>query len=228
MSKREKRLARINSSSEWISLSESQSKELLELAGYDYYSNENQLQKSMADLDHDDIEKEMELYKRGLQLLTNVRFCLSIYDDAVVSLDNAPTSKDKSDQFKKLRASVYDLYDQLIKLGPHGHAELEEKNYDTKALIKMLGAFLAPSYRIISENNKESRGRKKARARQAIINHIAVYFDRACITEEDVPEQTKFQFISLALEFANIPRPKNIKRLFHRPGEKQILFTQVQ
>lgn len=94
--------------------------------------------------------------------------------------------------------------------------------------MKMLGDFSFLSKRVASENShKESRGKKGERARKAIVNELSDQFIKYCAIET-WKDEDKIGFIKLALDFANIPYPQNIKRLFYRHGEKRVVLKQFQ
>lgn len=222
----EKRLAKWHSYSDFFHFTNEQEENLLEMAGYDYFSSEKDFKESITNLEKNEAEIEKNNYTRGIQLLTNIRFYLGLYDESVKNIDNAPTQKEICEQFENLRRTGYHFYEQLIALGMHQRGELELEDYDIYSLKKPLASFLTVTGKIASKNIRESRGRKKAVTRKAIINHLAIEFDRYCIGEHT--ENSKIEFIGLALDYAKIERPKNIKRLFYRINEKKVYFKQIQ
>lgn len=226
MKSSEKILVRMRLHSEWIHLTEDQEEELLDFVGYDYYASNSALEEVISDYNEYEKEEERDRFAKSQQFLTNVRYYLSIYEEAVVRIDNAPTSKEISDQFQKMRKDAYELCDKLLSMGIHAKIELENKGFDSGALIRMLGSFVTQTGKIVSENKKESRGRKGAVTRKAIINHLASEFDRYRISDSPT-ERAKIEFIESALGFAGIRKPKNLKRLFYRPGEKMVFFKQI-
>lgn len=223
----ERIIASIRSNDPLIELSDEQKQSLLDCVGYDYYLDEQKIRDRNPYLSDDEIKTEVELHKKASQLLINTQCLLSFYSVGIENLDSAPTETATQQQFQSLHDVAETLYMMLMKISPHHRAELKNIKYDVPGLMQKLSEFTEVSNRIAKRpKSKDSRGSKKQVARQAIVNGLADNFDRFC--GEGFTEESKEEFIKRALVFAGIPLPKRIRDLFYRPGDKRIIFKQLQ
>ncbi|AGH98891.1 hypothetical protein A11S_2092 [Micavibrio aeruginosavorus EPB] len=199
--------------------------ELLECAGHTYFRTREDFERSLYDLNEDEIKEERALYNNGNQLIQNVRFFLGIYPTLVRYLDNSPTPINVSNKFQALKNKAQDLYSELLTEDPFFSAELKAKGFDAFSLIEKLTELVSCSDQVIKENQGESRGAKELRARKVIIDHLAESFDRLNDVSSD---QSKLDFIKAALACADISYPENIKKAFYRPNDRVIIIKSKQ
>lgn len=113
-----KNIAIIRPNSKVIDFDEAQIKQLLDRAGFEYYTSEIKLREAHKGSHEEEIEEEINQLVKAKQLIINVRCILSLYDTGIENIDNAPTPSETETAFQALHEQSSSLYQSLIELPP--------------------------------------------------------------------------------------------------------------
>jgi CMP-N-acetylneuraminic acid synthetase len=148
-------------------------------------------------------------------------------------LDNPLNYSDYRDELEPLLKLISGLYKGIDATNPHVMNEIKENypDFSMAALKKHLIELNKAAHDTLDKMSakKETRGKKPKKALKTTVHALRKYFEKDCTLYSDDPaklEQQQAIFIKTALQFANIPHPDNIKRLYYKEGETFTMLTQ--